>query len=256
MTPMRVGPLRHRRLLGALVGVLAIGCMGVGLLLTAGPAMAAERGPILFQPVTDKEGTFVGVGTGPFTTKFPDGVKDDGKTLDRSKVVADNFDKPYTWGSSGSDGGMVIKNISGKPICELTVRTLDDTTFPKDTAKYQAPEGWEVTVSDDGKKLTVKAKKKPDNCVAHGAWFWMKAPASPKPTEKGGATLEGQLALADGDTDAVAAMSIRPDGPETPTSTTIPPPRIDPTSTVSAGVTASTDPVETMPATRSPTIGP
>ena len=91
-----------RWMLGAAAGVMA-----GALLLVGAPAQAADRDPILFQPVTDKDGTFVGAGTGPFATRYPDGVKDDGKTVDRSKVVADNFDKAYTWGSSGNAGGMV-----------------------------------------------------------------------------------------------------------------------------------------------------
>lgn len=204
---MRTAPPKALARLGAAVlGVAAA-------ILLAVPATAADRDPILFQPVVDKDGTFQGVGTGPFTTKYPDGVKDDGKTVARSKVVADNFDKAYTWGTSGSDGGMVIKNISGKPICSITIKTLNDSLFPKDAKVYQAPEGWTATVSEDGRTLTFAAIKKPDNCVPSGGWFWMKVPASPKPTAEGGATLNGQLAIAlpylDGTSgDALAALAV------------------------------------------------
>jgi hypothetical protein len=181
---------------------------------TAGPSAAAERKPILFQPVTEADATFVGTGTGPFTTRNKDGVKDDGKTVIRNKVVKDNFKRPYRWGSSAHPGGMVVHNASDDPICEITIKSLNDDTFPKDEKVYEAPQGWKVTVSDDGKTLTFSATKRPDDCISSGGWFWMKAPASPHDEE---ATLSGQLShlavpdLLTGDATTAVASETRSD---------------------------------------------
>jgi hypothetical protein len=203
----------RRRLAGLALAlpVLGFATLGTAVTLGSAPAFAADRGVILFQPVTtDTSGAFIGIGAGPFTTAYPDGVKDDGKTLARNKVVADNFTKTYEWGSDGSTGGMVIKNLSRMPICQITINSLDGSTFPKDVKLYKAPANWQVTVSDDAKTLTFAAVGK-DNCVSKdGGWFWMQVPESPKPTE-GKPTLSGKLALADGGSDATAQTSIDPD---------------------------------------------
>lgn len=214
-------PPRWRRRAGRALALPGLGLAALGAAVTLGsaPALAADRGVILFQPVADSSGTFTGVGAGPFSTAYPDGVADDGKTLARNKVVADNFSKAYKWGSSGSKGGMVIKNISGKKICQITIGILDDSTFPKDVTQYKAPDGWKATVSEDAKTLTFAAVKKPDNCVANGDWFWMTVPASPKPTGTVAPTLDGKLALADGGSDATALTSIEPDTVATSTAT-------------------------------------
>ena len=232
---------------------LTVGLLGLVLAMLAalvvfgsGPAFAADRDPVLFQPVTDNAGTFEAVGTGPFATTYPKGVVDDGKTLTRSKVVAANFTKTYQWGSNGTPGGMVIKNISGKVICQITIGILDATTFPKDTTVYQAPAGWQATVSADQKTLTLAATKKPDNCVPVAGWFWMKVPASPLPTEPGGATLDGKLALADGGSDADALTSIEPDSATASTSA------ITSTSTSTSTATDTDSPTSSPTSTFSP----
>jgi hypothetical protein len=250
-------PLRRRRAgLALAVPVLGFAAFGAALTLGSAPALAADRGVILFQPVTtDKSGAFVGIGAGPFTTAYPDGVKDDGKTLARNKVVKDNFTKTYQWGSDGSTGGMVIKNLSHMPICQITIGSLDGSTFPKDVKLYKAPANWQVTVSDDAKTLTFAAAGK-DNCVTtENGWFWMQVPESPKPTE-GKPTLNGKLALADDGSDAIAQTSIGPDSVATATDTDTATDTTTPTDAATGTVTATDTATDTATSSDPPTSDP
>jgi hypothetical protein len=237
---------------------LVLAMLAALVVFGSGTAFAADRDPIFFQPVTAAGNTFTAVGTGQFATTYPKGVVDDGKTLTRSKVVAANFTKTYQWGSNGTPGGMVIKNISKMLICQITIGILDNTTFPKDTTVYKAPSGWTVTVSADQKTLTFAAVKNPDDCVAKDGWFWMQVPASPLPTEPGGATLEGKLALADGGSDADAVTYIEPDTATTSTSTVTSTatdtdsPTSSPTSTFSPPPTGTASPTAPVTSSTSP----
>jgi len=184
------------RWLAVTAGAAAVAVLAV--LLTAPPAVADERGPVLFQPVKLVDGKFVGTGeSGPFTTQFKDGVKFGSADVERSKVVDKHFEEAHEWGSGGNKGGMIVDNDSGRKICQFTITSTGNgtATFPKDPKVYAMPAGWAAKVSDDGKTLTITAVKQPDDCVPVDGYFWMKVPASPMPDDKGSATLEGKLSL-------------------------------------------------------------
>lgn len=202
---------------GVPAAVFGIGVAALAAALTLGfeLAVVAARGPVLFQPVSDRDGSFVGTATGPFSQKYPVGVVDDGKLVPRTGAGADDFAKPFSWVSSET-GGLVVQNLSGKPICAVTVAVAGGATFPTDSGPYQAPGGWQVTVARDAKQVTFGALTRPDSCVPVGGWFWVRAPKMSDPD--GTPTLVGRLAFADAGADAVVVASLEagPRGGGTP----------------------------------------
>jgi hypothetical protein len=164
------------------------------LTAATGTALAAERPAFQLQPVTLADGTYTGVGDGPFTTTYPKGVGFADTKTGRGKISADNFTKPFAWGSSGKEGGFVVNNASGENICKITITSTNGDTF---SDKTEAGGNWKVTIDNTAKPPTlVFEANDAASCIKPGGFVWMKVPASPKPsTPDAKPTLSGQVAV-------------------------------------------------------------
>lgn len=159
--------------------------------------------------VVDGKSTLVGVGKGPFTDAYPNGIDMSGKVksqeagkpaprdnLAQSKISPTD-DTERDFGSIGAKQGSIIANESGKDVKEIDISTKGTDSKGADNkidSKSTDGDDFDTEISADGKTIKLKAKKgkelKPDENI------WIKMPKGPQPQDKGTKIYSGKVVLA------------------------------------------------------------
>ncbi len=176
------------------------------------PAVADDK-LILAQKVelkvVDGNPTYVGVGAGPFTDRYPNGIDTSGN------VAAQNPGKPAPatdltqgrippggakreFGSIGASQGSIIQNSSGKDVKEIEITTKGkDAANVDNTIDPKSKDGDDFDSPITGKTITFKAKAgkelKPNERI------WMLIPKGPQPADPGAKIYEGKATTASSD---------------------------------------------------------
>src|SRR5947209_14757531 len=97
--------------------------------------------PITFDPATSK---WMGVGNGPFSTMFPNGVAPDDPQFSGTRLDNTMFNsRPF--GSVGADKGGPFKNFRGKNVGDVEITGMKGNTFTGSSAGG----GWTATTGTD-----------------------------------------------------------------------------------------------------------
>ena len=157
--------------------------------------------------VVDGNSTYVGVGAGPFSDRFPYGIdasgnvanQQNGKPAPATDLTQGRIPPGATvkreFGSIGASQGSIIQNSSGKDVKEIEVTTKGKDAANKDNAidaKSKDGDDFDATIS--GKTITFKAKAgkelKPNQRI------WMLIPEGPQPGTPGNKIYEGKVTTA------------------------------------------------------------
>jgi hypothetical protein len=157
--------------------------------------------------VVDGNPTYVGVGAGPFTDRFPNGIdasgnvamQQPGKPAPATDLTQGRIPPGATvkrdFGSIGASQGSIILNSSGKDVSEIEITTkgkdaanVDNTIHPnsKDGDDFDAPIA--------GKTITFKAKA--GKALKPNQRIWMLIPPGPQPGMPGDKIYEGKVTTA------------------------------------------------------------
>lgn len=197
------------------------------LLLLLAQAANADDKLIQVQKVTvgvvNGNATLQGVGKGPFTDAYPNGIDMSGKVkmqkagepaprdmLAQSKISPTD-DTEREFGSIGAKQGSVIVNDSGKAVKEIDITTQgNDGTGAANNIDPKSTDGddFDTEISKDGK--TIKLKAKPGKELGKDEQIWIKMPKGPQPGDKGDKIYKGKVVLAQ------ASLPVLPWSPTTP----------------------------------------
>ena len=157
--------------------------------------------------VIDGNSTWVGVGSGPFKDRFPNGVDASGKVgvqqpgkpapttdLTQGRIPPGATTK-REFGSIGATQGSIIQNSSGKDVTEIEITTKGkDGTGADNKIDPASKDGDDFDTTISGKTIQLKAKAgkelKPNERI------WMLVPAGPQPGTPGGKIYEGKVTTA------------------------------------------------------------
>jgi hypothetical protein len=157
--------------------------------------------------VVDGNSTYVGVGTGPFTDRFPNGIdasgnvanQQAGKPAPATDLTQGRIPPGATvkreFGSIGASQGSIIQNSSGKDVKEIEVTTKGkDAANNDNTIDANSKDGADFDTTIAGKTITFKAKAgkelKPNQRI------WMLIPEGPQPGTPGNKIYEGKVTTA------------------------------------------------------------
>lgn len=177
------------------------------------PKATADDKLILAQKVelktVDGNPTLVGVGKGPFTDMYPNGIDQSGKVTEQKPgkpSPADDLTQgrippgagiKRDFGSIGASQGSIILNSSGKEVKEIEITTKGKDSNNNDNKidpKSKDGDDFEVQLSPDGKTITLKAKAGKE--LQKNERIWMLIPKGPQPGDPGPKIYEGKVTLA------------------------------------------------------------
>jgi hypothetical protein len=155
--------------------------------------------------VVGGKSTWVGVGNGPFTDRYPNGIDASGTImmqapgkpapkagLTQSRMSATDVTK-REFGSIAAPKGSIIVNNTEKNVVEIEITTKGMTGGTANEIDGKSGDGDDFTtdISRDKKTIVFKAKKgkelPPDQNV------WMLIPKGPQPGQPGGKIYEGKV---------------------------------------------------------------
>jgi hypothetical protein len=184
-------------------------CIVIGLALSSivPSAGMADDKLILVQRVelttVDGNATYVGIGTGPFTTAFPNGIDVSGAVTEQKPGkpapttdltqgrIADSATTEAEFGSIGATQGSIIKNSAGKPVDTIQITTQGMTGGTANGIDTKSTDGSDFDTAIAGKTITFTAKT--GKALPKNQFIWMLIPKGPQPGTAGDKIYKGKV---------------------------------------------------------------
>ena len=141
--------------------------------------------------VQDKP-TWVGIGKGPFTDQYPNGLPFNAPQLAQSKIDPNDINE-REFGSIGAANGSMIKNLTGKNVTQIQITTQGKTNGTDNTIDKKSSGGDEFETAINGKTITFTIKR--GKVFKTDEFVWMKMPKGPQPGQPGAKIYKGKVTL-------------------------------------------------------------